>query len=103
VTRHSFSSTRSVGINDQQTIYGVTYLPLAKNLDLFGRIGVGRTDWTYKGPAHPDDGDTNWNVGGGAQWFFASGDGVRAEYTRESFDHAPQNGHDWSLSYVRKF
>jgi hypothetical protein len=94
---------QSAGLNDQQTIYGVAYLPLARNIDLFGRIGYGRTDWAYKGPGHPDDGDTNWNVGGGGQWFFAPKDGVRAEYTRESFDHAPQNAEDWSVSYVRKF
>jgi hypothetical protein len=93
----------SAGINDQETIYGVGYLPLGHHIDLFARIGYGRTEWDYKGLNHPGDGDTNWNVGGGGQWFWNNHDGLRAEYTREDFDHAQQNAQDWSVSYVRKF
>lgn len=90
------------GINDQETLYGVVFLPIGHQVDLFGRIGYGRTQWDYKGAGHPSDDDRNWNVGGGGQWFWSRHDGVRAEYTRETFDHAPDSD-TWSVSYVRKF
>lgn len=92
----------SAGINDQEAIYGVGYLPLGHNIDLFGRIGYGRTEWDYKGAGHPDDGDHSWNYGGGAQWFWSAKNGIRADYTRERFDHAP-DADTWGVSYVRRF
>jgi outer membrane immunogenic protein len=90
------------GINDQETVYGVAYLPLAPGFDLFGRIGYGRTEWDYKGLNHPGDDDRNWNYGGGAQWFWSRKNGVRADYTKENFDHAPDSD-TWAVSYVRRF
>lgn len=93
----------SVGLNNQQTIYGVGYLPLTPNIDLFARAGFGRTQWNFKGMAHPDDGDTNWNVGGGGQWFWNGNNGIRAEYTHETFNRASATADDWSVSYVLKF
>ena len=93
----------TVGINNQQTIYGVGYLPLGRNIDLFARIGYGRTGWNFKGMAHPSDNDTNWNAGGGGQWFWDGSNGVRAEYTHENFNHALASSDSWSISYVRKF
>lgn len=93
----------SVGINAQQSIYGVGYLPLGHNIDLFARVGVGLTQWNFKGMAHPDDNDTNWNIGGGGQWFWDGSNGLRAEYTRENFQRAPEDSNSWSISYVRKF
>jgi opacity protein-like surface antigen len=93
---------QTAGINDQEAIYGVGYLPLGHDIDLFGRIGYGRTRWDYKGPVGRDDNDTSWNYGGGAQWFFDPKDGIRADYTRENFDHAP-DANTWGVSFVRKF
>jgi hypothetical protein len=93
----------SVGLNNQQTIYGVGYLPLTRDIDLFARGGYGRTDWNFKGMIHPGDQDTNWNVGGGGQWFWNGNNGIRAEYTHETFDRAPATADAWSVSYVAKF
>lgn len=92
----------SAGINDQEAVYGMAYLPVVAGVDLFGRVGFGRTDWDYKGAGHPDDADHSVNYGGGAQWFWSGKNGVRAEYTKESFDHAP-DGDTWAASYVRRF
>jgi outer membrane immunogenic protein len=92
----------TAGLNNQQTIYGVGYVPLGRGIDLFARAGWGRTDWNFKGMAHPDDDETNWNIGGGGQWFWDTNNGVRAEYTRENFNIVP-NADDFSISYVRKF
>lgn len=103
VTGTTGETANFAGINDQQTIYGVGYLPLSPNIDLFARIGLGRTDFNFKGVTHPaDDRNINWNVGGGGQWFWDGLDGVRTEYTKENFDHAA-NADAWSVSYVRKF
>jgi hypothetical protein len=93
----------SVGLNNQQTIYVLGYLPLSPNIDLFARGGYGRTQWNFKGMAHPKDGDTNWNIGGGGQWFWNGNNGIRAEYTHETFDVAPVTADAWSVSYVLKF
>jgi hypothetical protein len=93
----------TLGVNDQQAIYGVAYLPVTPNIDLFGRIGVGRTDWNYKGPMTDDHAsDRSWNFGGGGQWFFTQKDGLRADYTKENFAHAA-DADTWTVSYVRKF
>jgi outer membrane immunogenic protein len=93
----------TAGIDNQQTIYGVGYLPLGRGIDLFARVGYGRTDFDFKGMTHPArDDNTNINAGGGGQWFWDGTDGIRAEYTREDFNHA-QSADSWSVSYVRKF
>jgi hypothetical protein len=102
VNRDSIGGNESVRINDQEAVYGVGYLPIMPHLDLFARVGVQRTDWDFKGPLDEHSLDTSWNWGAGGQYWLDRHNGVRAEYTRENFDHAP-NGDDWSVSYVRKF
>jgi len=103
LTSNTGMTGNSVGISNQQTIYGVGYLPLSPTIDLFARAGYGRTEWNFKGMAHPDDQDTNWNIGGGGQWFWNGNNGVRAEYTHENFNTAPVTSDAWSVSYVLKF
>ena len=103
LTSNTGMTGTSVGLNNQQTIYGVGYLPLGRNIDLFARGGWGRTQWNFKGMAHPNDQDTNWNVGGGGQWFWNGDNGIRAEYTHETFDVAAPTADSWSVSYVLKF
>jgi hypothetical protein len=102
VNRRSFGTTQSVAIDNQQTIYVLGYLPLQPNIDLFARLGYGRTRWNYEGVGHLPDQDQNWNVGGGGQWFFTPNDGLRAEYMNEFFAHA-MNANSWSISYVHRF
>jgi hypothetical protein len=89
---------RSVGV------YGVGYVPVSPKIDLFGRVGLGnsKVETSGLGQAVRDSRDSV-NYGGGAQVFLTDHDGVRAEYTRESFRHGPGHDNVWGLSYVRKF
>jgi hypothetical protein len=91
----------SAHLNDQYAVYGVGFVPLSPNIDLFGRIGVGQA--RVNGPAYSTGDQTSWNIGAGGQYFFDNHNGVRAEYTRMTFDHADIDANVWSLSYVRKF
>lgn len=91
----------TVKINDQEAIYVVGYLPIMPDVSLFGRVGAGRTDWSFTGPAPFGNSDGSYNLGGGGVAFWGK-NGVRAEYLRETFNHGPA-GDTWALSYVRKF
>ena len=94
--------------------YGVGFLPLGENFDLFARVGYGTARYKVAVQGQPDVGfnQESWNYGGGVQYSFDGANGVRAEYTRASIqgNGAPPNtpwaGSDqdnWSLSYVRQF
>jgi hypothetical protein len=89
---------RSVGV------YGVGYVPVGSKVDLFGRVGLGnsKVETSGLGQAVRESRDSV-NYGGGAQVFLTQRDGLRAEYTRESFRHGPGHNNAWGLSYVRKF
>ena len=84
--------------------YGVGYVPVSPKLDLFGRVGYGETKFSVASAgAKIRDGRTSWNYGGGAQYFLTDADGVRVDYTRQSFTHGPGHANVWGASYVRKF
>lgn len=102
VNRRGLHRGESVRINNQQALYGVAYLPLTPAFDLFGRLGVGRTDFDYAGPAPQRSPDASYNIGAGGQWFLDPNNGVRVDFTMESFNHQ-QNADTWGISYVRKF
>jgi hypothetical protein len=94
-----------VKLEHQEAIYGVGFLPVAPNADLYARIGYGNTSLKVSGPggvSATGDGDS-WNYGVGGQYFFDDKNGVRADYTR--FDFKDDNGEAdvWSIGYVRKF
>jgi outer membrane immunogenic protein len=84
--------------------YAVGYFPVTPQFDLFARVGYGNTKIKTSTPsaAITADGDS-WNYGGGAQYFLTAKDGVRADYTRQSFRHGPGHANVWGLSYVRRF
>lgn len=84
--------------------YGVGFLPVTPRLDLFARAGYGTTKFgvTTAG-TEVSNSRSSWNYGGGAQYFLTANDGLRADYTRESFVHGPGHDNVWGLSYVRKF
>lgn len=88
----------------QVAAYGVGYLPVAPNADLFVRAGYGNTKLkaSAAGTSASDDGDS-WNYGVGGQYFFNDKNGVRADYTRHDFVGDGPNANVWSLAYVRKF
>ena len=92
-----------VRMNVQYAGYGVGYLPIMRNADLFARIGYGGTNFSSSGPDGRFSGEeSSWNWGGGGQYFFTPVDGVRAEYTRYNYNFIP-DANTWSVSYVRKF
>ena len=94
-----------VNQNSQEAIYGVGFLPINPNFDLLARVGYGHTSGTGFVPGvTPGVRGDSWNYGVGGQYMFDGKNGLRVDYTRESFQ--PRNSEDanvWAVSYVRKF
>ncbi len=84
--------------------YVVGFYPVTPKFDLFARVGYGTSKVKVSTPlaSGSDDGDS-WNWGAGGQYFFTAKDGVRADFTRQSFRHGPDHANVWGASYVRKF
>lgn len=89
-------------INHEAAIYGVGFLPISPNADIFARVGYGTTEVEVEGAgvAARDDG-SSWNYGVGGQYFFDDKNGLRADYLRKEFDDGEADV--WSVGYVRKF
>lgn len=85
-------------------IYGVGFLPVSPNADLYARVGYGTTEGkvTVPGDVIKVDGDS-WNYGVGGQYFFDGKNGVRADYTRYDYTDDAGNADVWSVGYVHKF
>ncbi|HEY8005190.1 MAG TPA: porin family protein [Phenylobacterium sp.] len=94
-----------VKLDHQEAIYGVGFLPVSPNLDLLARVGYGHTQGSgsVSGVSATARGDS-WNYGVGGQYTFDGQNGVRLDYTRESFRaHDSSDANVWSVAYVRKF
>jgi outer membrane immunogenic protein len=93
-----------VKLNSQEAIYGVGFLPITPQFDLLARVGYGHSSGTGEVPGVTANvkGDS-WNYGAGAQYMFDAKNGVRADYTRESFVEHGGDANVWAISYVRKF
>ena len=91
-------------LDHQAAVYGVGFLPIMPNADLFVRVGYGnnRVHQSAAGATASIDGDS-WNYGAGGQYFFDDKNGVRADYTRYDLRNSSANADTWSVSYVRKF
>jgi opacity protein-like surface antigen len=84
--------------------YGVGYLPLTQQIELFGRLGYGTNRIRVSSPlGSASTSRESWNYGGGAQYNFDALNGVRAEFTRHDLDNGPGHIDAWGLSYVRRF
>jgi opacity protein-like surface antigen len=107
----------NVKLSNEVAVFGVGFLPVAPNTDLFARVGVGRlqteveTRVTSGGFSIDEIGDRESNffaIGAGAQYFFDGLNGIRGEYTRYSLEE-DENEDDraefdsFSISYVRRF
>lgn len=91
-------------LKNQMALYGVGFLPVAPNADLFARIGYGKTEGKVSVPGASAKADGNsWNYGVGGQYFFDDNNGVRADYTYHDFDDDGGKANVWSVGYVRKF
>jgi len=94
----------SVHLQNQEAIYGVGFLPVSPNADLFVRAGYGGADYKVSAGGGTFNGNLqSWNFGAGGQYFFDHANGIRVDYTREeATDHGP-DANVWGVSYVRKF
>ena len=94
----------NVELKHQAAVYGVGFLPVKPNLDLYARVGYGQSKIKASVPgASASDTAESWNYGAGAQYFVTANDGLRADYTRHDFTHDGGEADVWSLGYVRKF
>jgi outer membrane immunogenic protein len=94
----------NVKLRHAEAIYGVGYLPVSPNFDLFARVGYGNTDIKASASGVAATGNSqSWNYGVGGQYFFTPKDGVRVDYTRYDFTDGGDNADVWGVSYVRKF
>jgi hypothetical protein len=94
----------SIKLKSAFASYAVGYYPVTPKFDLFARVGYGTSRVNAKSAGlSVTDNQDSWNYGGGGQYFFTAKDGVRADFTRESFTHGPGHANVWAASYVRKF
>jgi hypothetical protein len=93
-----------VELNHSAGIYGVGFLPIAPNADLFARVGYATTEAEVSaaGVSAKADGES-WNYGVGGRYFLDGQNGFRADYTRQEFQDDGGHADVWSVGYVRKF
>jgi opacity protein-like surface antigen len=98
------SGGTDVHLNNQEALYGVAFLPVAPNADLFARGGYGWSNYqTSLNGANNSFNEQSWNFGAGGQYFFNHANGIRLDYTREdATDHEP-DANVYAVSYVHKF
>jgi outer membrane immunogenic protein len=92
-----------VDLNYSAAVYGVGFLPITPKADLFARVGYGKSDIDYSGPANGSADSNSWNYGVGGQYFFTDKDGVRADLTRHDFEDDGGKADVFTIGYVRKF
>jgi outer membrane immunogenic protein len=94
----------NVKLQHQAAIYGVGYLPVSPQADLFARVGYGtsKIKASAAGTSVADDGES-WNYGVGGQYFLDDKNGVRVDYTRHDFKDSSENADVWAIGYTRKF
>jgi hypothetical protein len=91
-------------LRHEAAVYGVGFLPLGPNTDLLARIGYGTTRYRAEalGVSNTDSAES-WNFGVGAQHLFDGVNGIRADFTRQEFNHDQGHANVWTVGYVRKF
>lgn len=98
----TFTPGTDVKLDNQEAVYAVGILPVSSNLDVFARVGYGRTELKVDGPGFTGSGDSEGvRYGAGAQYMLDGANGIRGDFTRQ--DHDAGNIDTWSISYVRKF
>ena len=100
----AYGNTGTVKQDWQVAFYGVGYVPVSKDVDLFARLGYGRTQLNISGPGGSGAGQANGAAAGvGMRFFPGSGkNGIRVDYTHY-FYNAGTTGDAFGVTYVRKF
>ena len=83
--------------------YGVGYLPLGSNTDLFARVGYGTSKIKVSNLPGVTDNYESVNYGFGAQHRFDGVNGVRVDYTRYDFNHDRGHSDVFAVAYTRRF
>jgi hypothetical protein len=102
----SSTSVSGFGFNVKENyevgIYGVGFLPVSNDLDVFARVGaVGAQYHESANGLNTSNNEHGWAAGGGVRYFPKGGaNGVRVEYTRYGMQDDLNN---YGVSYVRKF
>ena len=91
-------------LSHEYAAYGVGFLPLSPNTDLFARVGYGTTKIkaSAAGVSAADSGES-WNFGVGAQHHFDGVNGVRVDYTRQEFNNGGGHANVFGVAYTRRF
>jgi opacity protein-like surface antigen len=91
-------------LKHEAAAYGVGFLPVGPNTDILARIGYGTTKLRAKaGGVSVSDSVESVNYGVGAQHHFDGVNGVRADFTRQDFNHDQGHANVWTVGYVRRF
>lgn len=91
-------------IQDAYAGYLVANLPVSPNFDVFARGGVGYTNYHLNSSGVTSEaGYPSWNYGAGAQYFLTAHDGLRVDYTRESFRDDAGHANVWGVAWVHRF
>jgi hypothetical protein len=92
-------------LKHEAAIYGVGFLPLSDQTDLFARVGYGNTKVKVSALGSSAEADGNrWNFGVGGQHYFDGLNGVRVDYTRQEFTKNDSGHADvYSIAYTRRF
>ena len=92
---------RSVGA------YAVGFVPLGDRMDVFARVGLANTKVEttpgVAGQSLTRQRNDSINYGAGVQYFLTQKDGLRADFTHESYRHGPGQASTYGVSYVRRF
>jgi outer membrane immunogenic protein len=92
----------SVELENAYGVYGVGFLPVSENFDLFGRAGYGSLEIQGSLGGFSADAEADGLAFGvGGQYFFGSNFGVRGEYTRIEGDD--EGADSFAISGVFKF
>jgi len=94
----------NVHLQNQEAIYGIGFLPVAPNADLFARVGYGGADYHVSSGGAGFNGNLqSWNFGAGGQYFFDHANGIRLDYTREDATNHGPDANVWGVAWVHKF
>jgi len=98
--------TTNVKTNLEYTVaaYGVGFLPINDKFDLLARVGYGTTKLRVKAAGlSASDSAESVNFGVGAQHHFDGVNGIRADFTRQEFNHDQGHANVWTVGYSRRF
>lgn len=92
-------------LDREYAAYATGFVPLSPKFGLIGRVGYGHERMSYKAPVTEfTQSSDSINYGAGVEYKLDPKNGVRADYTREAFQHSGvDDANVWSVAYSRHF